>query len=415
MVQIVNNGLEPIVNNGLEPIVNSGLEPIVNNELVQIVNSSTTGVGNTNNNTAVIIDEEDVNAEQHNWLGPMFGINMITGLGIGTNYLIPGKLVNPNFDISYGRAIVTVIPDPCILTRAPAKNFGSTPAPQKPTSLWLNITTKVSGQLSAVGDFILFKYGSVTFNAIASNPQITNFPLKNGMIKAVTPRNGVTYPRTYFDFDNDTWVTEVPVNFASTSDIFVTGAIINSSNGFVKQNGNTNSVVKGAFYCTKNFSDQWTYGIAAYRQPPNYDYVTYLQIGDTTNIGSLKGIASINGAYRAGAPLPILNYLVQGGSGGGGNNYTGSSSSFDNFTACPIGGSPTSRPVTSAMMLEETQASIPAKEFQLMPNPASDNITLSFIPSATGDSRLTVFTMDGKKYLKLIVALSKQVNNTQEK
>jgi hypothetical protein len=46
---------------------------------VQIVNSSTTGVGNTNNNTAVIIDEDDVNAEQHNWLGPMFGINMITG------------------------------------------------------------------------------------------------------------------------------------------------------------------------------------------------------------------------------------------------------------------------------------------------------------------------------------------------
>ena len=391
LVQIVNNSLEPIVNNGLEPIVNSGLEPIVNNELVQIVNSSTTGVGNTNNNTAVIIDEEDVNAEQHNWLGPMFGINMITGLGVGTNYLIPGKLVNPNFDITYGRAIVTVIPDPCILTRGPSKNFGNTPAPQKPTSLWLNITTKVSGQLSVNGDFLLFKYGSVTFNAIASTPQITDFPLPNGKIIA---DNSVTAPVTSFDANTNTWITKVPVGFASTSDIFVSGGIINSSTGFVKQNGNTNSVVKGAFYCTKNFSDQWTYGIAAYRQPPTYAYVTYSQIGGAGQI------QSINGTYRAGTPIPIIQYLVQGGSGGGGNNYTGSSSSFESFTACPIAGSPTSRPVTSAMTLEETQASVQAKEFQLMPNPASDNITLSFIPLATGTSIVTVFTVDGRKVIE---------------
>ena len=390
LVQIVNNGLEPIVNNGLEPIVNSGLEPIVNQELVQIVNSNTTGVGNTNNNTGVIIDEEDINAEQHNWLGPMFGINMITGLGVGTNYLVPGKLVNPNFDITYNVGTVTILPDPCLITRDPAKNFGNTPAPQRPTSLWLNITTKVSGQLSVNGDFLLFKLGSVTFNAVASTPQVTNFPLPNGKIIA---DNSVTAPVTSFDANTNTWITKVPVGFASTSDIFVSGAIINSSNGFVKQNGNTSSVVKGAFYCTKNFSDQWTYGIAAYRQPPNYPYVTYEQIGGTGQI------QSINGIYRAGTPIPILQYLVQGGSGGGGNNYTGSSSSFDNFTACPTAG-PTSSPVTSAMMLEETQTSI-AKEFQLMPNPASDNITLSFVPSSSGTSVLTVFTIDGRKVIEI--------------
>ncbi|HEX6170691.1 MAG TPA: S8 family serine peptidase [Chitinophagaceae bacterium] len=392
LVQIVNNGLEPIVNNGLEPIVNSGLEPVVNNELVQFVNSNTTGVGNTNNNTAVIIDEEDINAEQHNWLGPMFGINMITGLDVGTNYLVPGKLVNPNFDITYALGIVNVIPDPCILTRGPFKNFGNTPAPQEPTSLWLNIATKVSGQLSVNGDFLLFKSGSVTFNNIASNPQIINFPLPDGKIIA---DNSVTAPVTSFDANTNTWITKVPVGFASTSDIFVSGAIINSSNGFVKQNGNTNSVVKGAFYCTKNFSDQWTYGIAAYRQPPDYDYVTYDQIGGA------EQIQSINGTYRAGTPIPIIQYLVQGGSGGGGNSYTGSTSSFENFTACPIDGPSTSSPVTSAMMLEETQASVSAKQFQLMPNPASDNITLSFVPSVTGDSRLTVFSMDGKKVLEI--------------
>jgi hypothetical protein len=236
-----------------------------------------------------------------------------------------------------------------------------------------------------------FKYGSVTFNAIASNPQITDFPLPNGKIVA---DNSVTGPITSFDANTNTWITKVPVGFASTSDIFVTGAIINSSIGFVKQNGNTNSVVKGAFYCTRNFTDQWTYGIAAYRQPPNYEYVTYAQIG---GVGQIQ---SINGTYRAGTPMPIIQYLVQGGSGGGGNNYTGSSSSFDNFTACPVAGPSSSSPVTRAMMFEETQASLAVKEFQLMPNPASDNITLSFVPSATGTSILTVFTIDGRKVIE---------------
>jgi len=230
----------------------------------------------------------------------------------------------------------------------------------------------------------------VTFNAIASNPQITDFPLPNGKIIA---DNSVTAPITSFDANTNTWITKVPVGFASTSDIFVSGAIINSSNGFVKQNGNTSSVVKGAFYCTKNFTDQWTYGIAAYRQPPTYDYVTYTQIGGDGQI------QSINGTYRAGTPMPIIQYLVQGGSGGGGNNYTGSSSSFDNFTACPVAG-PSSRPVTSTMMLEETQASATVKEFQLMPNPASDNMTLSFVPLTTGTSILTVYTIDGRKVIE---------------
>jgi hypothetical protein len=233
----------------------------------------------------------------------------------------------------------------------------------------------------------------VTFNNIASTPLINDFPLPDGKIIA---DNSVTAPVTSFDANTNTWITKVPVGFASTSDIFVTGAIINSSNGFVKQNGNTNSVVKGAFYCTKNFSDQWTYGIAAYRQPPDYDYVTYDQIGGA------EQIQSINGTYRAGTPIPIIQYLVQGGSGGGGNSYTGSTSSFENFTACPIDGPSTSSPVTSAMMLEETQASIPpVKEFQLMPNPASDNITLSFVPSATGVSVINVFTIDGRKVIEI--------------
>src|SRR5688572_4537070 len=403
LVQIVNNGLEPIVNNGLEPIVNSGLEPIVNNELVQIVNSNTTGAGNTDNNTGVIIDEEDVDIEQHNWLGPMFSINMITGLDIGKNYLVPGKLVNPNFDITYGLGVVTVNPSACLLTHPPFKNFGNT-TPDS-ISLWLNLVTKVSGQLTEHGDYLLFKSGTVTFNFITSNPLVNNLPLPNGMIIA---DENVTAPTTSFDAATNTWITQVPVGYASTSDIFVTGAIINSSIGFIKQNGNTNSVVKGMFYSTKAFSDQWGYAIAAYKKPVGQGYVTY------DEIGGCGQVISVNGNYRAGTPMPIIQYLVNGGSGGGGNNYTGSGSSFDNFTAClsgvsnfdnpdcPSGADLTARSATNATPVNEgTLAPSLAKEFLLMPNPASDNLTLAFVPGATGVSKITILTIEGKKLLEI--------------
>jgi len=377
LVQIVNQTLEPIVNNGLEPIVNNGLEPIVNQELVQFVNSNTTGVGNTNNNTGVIIDEDDVDADQNNWLGPMFGINMITGLGVGKNYLVPGKLVNPNFDITYGLGIVNIGPNPCLLTHSTAKNINNTS--NAATSMWLSMTTKVSGQLNANGDFILFKSGTVTFNFVNSNPVVTNSPIPDGKIIA---DNTVSAPVTSFDAANNIWITKVPIGFASTSDIFITGKIINSSNGFSKSGGNTSSVVKGMFYCTKNFSDQWGYGLAAYQ--PQFSYTT---------IAAPGLVQSTNGAYRAGTPIPVITTLV-----GGGNSYTGPSSNFDNFTACTIAGPTSASPVTQALLFEEAQVS--AKEFQMMPNPATDNLTLSFVPSASGVSIIKVFTIDGRKVVE---------------
>jgi hypothetical protein len=90
-----------------------------------------------------------------------------------------------------------------------------------------------------------------------------------------------------------------PVGFASTSDIFFTGKIINSSNGFVKLGGNTSSVVKGMFYCTKNFSDQWGYGLAAYQ--PQFSYGTISGPGQ---------VQSINGTYRAGTRYQSLQLLL---------------------------------------------------------------------------------------------------------
>jgi hypothetical protein len=397
LVQIVNGELVQLVNGELVPLINGELVQLVNGELVPLVNSYSSGPGN-NENAAVIIDSDDLDV-QDGFLGGMFSTNIITGLDVGEQKILSGTVANSNFAFTYGLGTATVTADECLQIHTPFKNFGNTT--QKPTSLWLNVVTKVSGQLTEPGDYLLFKRPAVTFNFISSTPLISNFPIPDGKIVAVTPRTGVTYPRTYFDVDNNTWVTEVPVNFASTSDIFVTGGIINSSTGFQKLNGNTNTVIVGRFYSNKSFSDQWAHAIAAYQlqqSPPTppYEYVTYEMLGDTTDIGSLKGIVSINGTYRAATPLPILNYLVQGASGGGGNNYTGSKSSFQAFSACD-GETATQRTNVTSLTMEEVKAMPLAPQILIHPNPASDLLNLSFVPSQTGISKLEMFTINGAK------------------
>jgi hypothetical protein len=353
----------------------------------------------------VIIDSDDIDlVDGFGFLGSMFSTNIITGLDVGEQKIISGTLTNSNFAPTYGLGTANISADSCLQIHSPFKNFGNTT--KKPTSLWLNVVTKVSGQLTQPGDSLVFKRAAVTFNFIASTPVITDFHIPDGKIVAVTPRTGVTYPRTYWDTDHDSWVTEVPANYASTSDIFVTGAIINSDSGFIKLNGNTNTVVIGKFYTNKTFSDQWGYAIAAYQlrqTPPSppYEFVTYQMLGDTTDIPAKKGIVSINGTYRAATPLPILNSLVQGASGGGGNNYTGSGSSFQAFSACctDCPESLTQR-VTSSQSAEASSLPL-APQIQIHPNPASDHLTLSFVPLQTGMSKLEILSINGAKVFEI--------------
>src|SRR4026208_2538902 len=123
-------------------------------------------------------------------------------------------------------------------------------------------------------------------------------------------------------------------------------------------------------------------------------------LGDTTDIGSLKGIASINGVYRAATPLPILNYLVQGASGGGGNNYTGSKSSFQAFTACD-GEPATQRTNVTSLTMEESRPMPLVPQIMIHPNPASDHLTLSFVPLQTGMSKLEILSINGAKVFEV--------------
>jgi hypothetical protein len=233
-------------------------------------------------------------------------------------------------------------------------------------------------------------------------PENTPVPIRSGKIIAdSTVKDGK--PHTHFDTNIKMWITRVPVGFASTSDIFITGAIINSQVGFVKtkNNANSNTVVKGSFYSDTTYSDQWTYGIAAY-QP----------IFGESSIAAADSVVAINGttytgkSYHAGTPLPQITHLVNGASGGGGNNYTGSTSSYDNFTACctSIGTGTVCPSVNSSLVSslnrEEVQPTPSAGEVQIIPNPATNYIMLSFVPAHTGSSEIVLFTIGGKKVLE---------------
>ena len=295
-----------------------------------------------------------------------------------------------NYQFSGVAGTLTITNNACLLTHAPFKNFGNTP--EVPVSMWMNMETKVSGQLTNHGDYLLFTAGTITFNNIL--PEIVNnMPVPDGKVIAVT---GVTEPRTHFDFTNNMWITEIPPGFNSTSDLFVTGVIINSPTGFIKKNGNTSSVLKGIFYSNKNFSDQWAYAMAAYS--PQFDY---------SSIGGPGDVASINGTYRAGTPIPQIGNLVNGGSGGGGNNYTGSTSSFENFSACVSGGGITQRgPITAAPVGETEPGFDELKEIRIMPNPASERVVISYVPKSSGKTRILVMGFDGRKLMEFENGLS---------
>jgi hypothetical protein len=46
---------------------------------------------------------------------------------------------------------------------------------------------------------------------------------------------------------------------------------------------------------------------------------------------------------------------------------------------------------------EEIQGVPSAREVQIMPNPATNYIRLSFVPDRTGNSKLVLYTVDGRK------------------
>lgn len=309
-----------------------------------------------------------------------YDINIASAVGgAGTNL--------NNYTINYVKGKLTVNSNPCLIVHSPSTNFGSTANPGAATSLWLNIVTKVSGQLVQHGDFVTFNAGAITFNNITYTPT-DNTPEPNTHIiprGKIIADNSVTAPETSYDFATNSWTTKIPPGFSSTSDIFIAGAIINSSTGFVKRN-KANTVVKGIFYSNKNFSDQWSYAIAAYQ--PVFSY---------TAVAGVNNVIPINGSYRAGTPINILTRLVNGGSGGGGNNYTGSTNSFEKFFTCVTANQAFAARISKTTAPSETMPVVnESNSVAIYPNPASNNITISLKALGKGNLLIKLYDMNGR-------------------
>ena len=210
-----------------------------------------------------------------------------------------------------------------VILHNPYTDFNASPSPQVPTTMWVNVHTKLSSSDLAInGDFLLFTGGSVSFGGTPpayATPAVLTAPIPDGKIIA---DNTVTVPITNFDSPTNTWITRVPLGYSS-SDIFITAGAITSATGFTT--AYKPSAIKGQFYSniTPALTSAWFYGLAAYR--PTFTY---------SDVGAPGNVTSVGGGIKAGTPQNQIAGLVQGGSGGGGSNYTGSYSSTDNFTAC---------------------------------------------------------------------------------
>ncbi len=104
---ITNGQLKAIVNNEEWVYANGQLKALVNGQLKPLVNNFDVSGPNNNAKTAVLVDQDDI-VQQAGDLGGMFSMNMITGLDVGTQYLVPGSFVNENFEVTYGVGQVTI-------------------------------------------------------------------------------------------------------------------------------------------------------------------------------------------------------------------------------------------------------------------------------------------------------------------
>lgn len=121
-VQIVNGQAVQIVNGQAVQIVNGQAVQIINGQAVVIVNGDTIPIVNAVNRTAVILNSQDIG----NGISEFKSLNMVTGLDVGEQFIIPAAFSSNNFDISYAPGKLTILPAPLTIKIADTmKMYGS--------------------------------------------------------------------------------------------------------------------------------------------------------------------------------------------------------------------------------------------------------------------------------------------------
>jgi predicted esterase len=238
--------------------------------------------------------------------------------------------------------------------------------PGNASTLWFNLHSKLSAdQLTANGDYLMFSGGTLSFSAISSSIDST-VVLPGGEIIA---DNTVTVPSTSFNSSTNTWVTRVPLGYAS-NDVFVAGAAISSSTGFTLSGTSNATMLSGSWSSNKTFSSEWWYGLSCYQ--PTFS---------TATVGSVNADDGVPiGGHSSGTPNNQTGGLVSGGSGDGGSNYTGGFSSQDVFTACLV------------------PLSVPTKvELMVYPNPYLSIVYFNITTSVSGTGSLEFYNLLGEQ------------------
>jgi predicted esterase len=251
-------------------------------------------------------------------------------------------------------------------SHSPFNGFMLSANPGYASTLWFNLHTQLnSDQLTANGDYLLFSGGTLSFSGIVSTVDST-VALPSGEIMA---DNTVTIPSTSFNSTTNTWVTRVPLGYAS-NDVFVTGAAITSGDGFMLSGTSNATMLSGNWSSDKAFVSEWWYGLACYQ--PTFS---------TAAVGSVNADDGVPiGGHSSGTPNNQTGGLVSGGSGNGGSNYTGDFSTMDVFTACVV-----TLPVP------------PKVELTVYPNPYLNTVYFNITTSVSGTGSLEFYNLLGQE------------------
>ncbi len=113
-----------IVNGQAVTIVNGQAVTIVNGQAVTIVNGQAIPIVNSQDKTAVVLNQSEIGQGQ----SPLKSLNMITGIDVGSQFIIPGSFINENLQITHIAGTVTIVPAVVTITPAPGqtKVYGET-------------------------------------------------------------------------------------------------------------------------------------------------------------------------------------------------------------------------------------------------------------------------------------------------
>ncbi|MEP7373424.1 MAG: LamG-like jellyroll fold domain-containing protein [Chitinophagaceae bacterium] len=259
---ITNGQLKAVVNGEDWTYSNGQLKAVVNGQLKALVNNFDVTGANNNSKTVVLVDEDDINLQAGD-IGGMFSVNMITGLGVGTQKLIPGAFINENFEVTYGLGDIEILA--LHITGDNKTKYDGEPNPP----LSLSYSGFINGDNEnniCSGNFVqsyITPASPVSISQLARVTTYTDVKLNNGTnVITVSPGDSimltgdrVSFSQAVVDADCPGCVTQ---HYFGMKDIFSEGFDANGSSGAIVHPFRAPKT-PGVYYITQVAS--WQYNI----------------------------------------------------------------------------------------------------------------------------------------------------------